>query len=69
MSKKTRMTRVHVKMDELLENVARNMSQQTGLRITKTDASYLIAMQNATPPTLVKKKGRKFVLGGALVRL
>lgn len=50
MGKETKMARVHVRMDNLMDRMAREM------KITKTDASYLIAVQLRPP---VVKKGRK----------
>lgn len=63
MSKKTKMTRVHVKMDDLMNEMSRN------LNIKKTEASYMIAVQMRAPPVIVKKKGRRFLVGGSLVSL
>jgi len=63
MTKKTKMTRVHVRMDDLMKEMAKNMN------ISKTDASHMIAIQFRTPPVIVKKRGRKFMVGGSLVSL
>lgn len=68
MSKKTRMVRVHVDLAELLEKMSQEMTEQSGRRITKTDISHMLAMQNSHAP-LVIKKGKKIIIGRSLISL
>lgn len=69
MSKKTRMSRISIEMDNLLEKFAESMSEQSGRKVTKTEASFIIAIQNRQPPTIIKKRGKKFIVGGSMVSL
>lgn len=62
------MVRVHASLDDILQQLADDMTAKSGKRVTKTDVSYMIAMQNTRPPVMLKKKG-KIIIGGSMVSL
>lgn len=69
MTKKTRMARISTELDSYLESMAKKMSDQSGIRISKAEASHIIALQARQPQIIIRKQKRKFVIGGSLVSL